>query len=126
MTSTRSNSAPLRNQCQYLEEHELRQHLKQAEQAMVSAIREDLLSKLSDKFGKLDRQLRDLNNNSVRCQAADRDVTREVTGELRAPRDRHNARGFSKRDFLAPRPKKNLAISAETHPLAPTSGEHRE
>ena len=48
-----------------LEKNELRQHLEEAQRAekeMVSAIKEDLLSRLTDKFGKLDDQLRALNS----------------------------------------------------------------
>jgi energy-coupling factor transporter ATP-binding protein EcfA2 len=49
-----------------LEKNELRQHREEAqraEQEMVSAIKEDLLSRLTDKFGRLDDQLRALNSH---------------------------------------------------------------
>lgn len=47
-----------------LERNELREHLaaaQKAEREMVTAIKEDLLSRLTDKFAKLDDQLRALN-----------------------------------------------------------------
>jgi uncharacterized protein YPO0396 len=47
-----------------LERHELREHLdnvQKAEQEMVLAIKEDLLSRLTDKFGILDDQMKALN-----------------------------------------------------------------